>query len=870
MEKKEVEKLIKRKLEEKPDELVPVKSLKKMGLKRYRCSVCGKNFWSFTEKDKCGDVDCIGEYTFFKKEISTLKADYTKIWKQFADFFSKRKHTEIKRYPVVARWRDDIYFVEAAIDDFAPYVIKGIAEPPANPLVVPQICLRFNDINNVGLSGRHLTSFVMAEEAAFNTKKKKTYFDDEAIKYITDWLLSGLKIKKEELTFIEDAWAGAGYAGNCLEYFAGGLELGNQVYMRYITNEDGLEDIPTKTVDMGAGLERWSWISNRTPTIYEATFPKVIEFIKTKAGIHYSDKDLKDIYEYIGRLDFEKTDLNEAVEIIAGQTKFNTAEIKKMISDMQAVYSIADHSRTLLIAIHDGALPSNVGGGYNLRNILRRALNFIGSKKWDINLNDVIEEHKKELKNFYPELSQTDCKDIIDKEVERYEEFKKRNSKLISDVIKKDKIGDEEMLKLYESEGITIDDLRNAAELSGRKIILPEDFYSYINKKKTNKVKNEDTSLIQGIEKTKKLFYDESLTDTSAKIIKIIKPDKVILNRTIFYPEMGGQKADNGYINERKVSDAKIVDDVIIHYVDKLDGLKTGQEVKIRVDSERRELLRRHHTATHIINQACRRVLGDFVYQNGAEKDVDKAHLDITYFNRLTEKQTNEIEKLANDIVADNRRITAKLMPRDKAESQYGMSIYQGGAIPNANLRIVQIENYDVEACGGLHCEMTGSVGLIKIIKTERIQDGVVRLVFKAYRPALEYVEETQGILEKLTGLWSVKPDDLVKTAERFFSEAKYYRDNFEKAESDRILATLGLIQPKEAGDIIVIPTKLDNTGKMLALITPAQHSSKNNKIVLIGKNSGVGVPATAEIKAELLKAYKNVVDKKTFMLGYN
>ncbi|MCL5420792.1 MAG: alanine--tRNA ligase-related protein, partial [Candidatus Parvarchaeota archaeon] len=205
MEKKEIEQLIRRKMEERPEELLPMDSLKELGLKRYKCSVCGKNFWSFNEKEKCGDVDCVGDYTFFERKVSSLKDSYHGIWRRFSRFFGKSGHKEIKRYPVVARWRDDIYFVEAAIDDFAPYVIKGVTEPPANPLVVPQICLRFNDINNVGLSGRHLTSFIMAEEAAFNTKKKKTYFDKEAIKYITNWLLYGLKIKKEELTFIEDA-----------------------------------------------------------------------------------------------------------------------------------------------------------------------------------------------------------------------------------------------------------------------------------------------------------------------------------------------------------------------------------------------------------------------------------------------------------------------------------------------------------------------------------------------------------------------------------------------------------------------------------------------------------------------------------------
>ena len=866
MEKKEVEEIIKRKMNENPKELIPIDSLIELGLKRYKCKVCGKNFWSFTEKDKCGDVDCIGEYTFFNKNISSLKASYEEIWKDFSYFFKKTKHKEIKRYPVVARWRDDIYFVEAAIDDFAPYVIKGVAEPPANPLVIPQICLRFNDINNVGLSGRHLTSFIMAEEAAFNTKKKKTYFDNEAIKYITNWILNGLKIKKEELTFIEDAWAGAGYAGSCLEYFAGGLELGNQVYMRYVINDNKLEEIPTKTIDMGAGLERWSWVVNNTPTIYEATFPKVIEFIKSKVGVNYDNEKIKKAYEYIGKMDFEKTRIEDAIKAIAEETETDEEEIKKLLSDMQAIYSIADHSRTLLVAIHDGALPSNVGGGYNLRNILRRALNFIQSKKWDLDINEVIEEHKKEFGNWFKELKNTETKSIINKEIERYNEFRERNEKLISSLLDRKEIKEDEMLELYQSNGITIDDIKIAAEVNGKNISLPEKFYSDINKAKKKKVEDKDYSFIYGIEKTKKLFYDEKLKKAKAKIIKIVNPNKIILNQTIFYPEMGGQKSDRGKIDNSDVINVEIKDNIIIHYLKDITGLKENQEIEMEIDAERRELLRRHHTATHIINQACRRVLGDFVYQNGAEKDIDQAHLDITYFDKLTEEQVNQIERLANEVVSENMKITASIVPREKAESKYGMSIYQGGVVPNADIRIVKIDNYDVEACGGLHCNNTGEVGLIKIIKTERIQDGVVRVVFKAYKPALEYVENLDKLAKDLTALWGVSQEEIYATAKRFFSEAKYYKEAKEEADIEFIRLQLGLIPLNEKEGIIILETKSNNVGKIAAAI-----ESYDKKVIVHGEKIGIGKPKDSfEVKNKLSKMYKIVVEKGNFLLGHN
>ena len=363
MEKAEVEKTIHKRIEKDPGSLIPAKSLKELGFSRHVCRVCGKHFWSTVDIDTCGDVDCIGDYTFLDERLTPMKVPYRIMWDRFSAMFRDFGHKEIKRYPVAARWRDDIYFVEAAIDDFAPYVINGMAEPPANPLVVPQICLRFNDVGNVGLTGRHLTSFIMAEEAAFNSKKKKTYFDKEAIKYIYRWLKDGLKIDTNKLTFVEDSWAGAGYAGSCLEFFAGGLELGNQVYMRYSITSKGLEDMDTKTIDMGAGLERWAWVSMGTPTVYEAVFPKVIDFIKRKTGVNYSDDVLRKVYKFAGKIDYENTPFDEAVKILSEKSGLDTRELTKILTDMQAVYSIADHTRTLLVSVHDGVLPSNVGGG---------------------------------------------------------------------------------------------------------------------------------------------------------------------------------------------------------------------------------------------------------------------------------------------------------------------------------------------------------------------------------------------------------------------------------------------------------------------------------------------------------------------------
>ncbi len=863
MDKAQVERLIRQKIEKEPGRLIPVKSLVKLGLKRYSCRVCGKNFWSHEERDLCGDVECVGDYSFLDNNPMALKDDYIGIWRRFSRMFGRFGHEEIKRYPVVARWRDDIYFVEAAIDDFAPYVITGVANPPSNPLIVPQICLRFNDINNIGLSGRHLTSFIMAEEAAFNTAKKKTYFDEKAIMYIYEWLTKGLKIDKKALTFVEDAWAGAGYAGSSLEFFVGGVELGNQVYMRYIIDGDDLKEIPTKTIDMGAGLNRWVWMSQNTPTVYEAVFPRVVDYIKKKTGVSYDSTFLKKLYKFSGRIDYEKTPFDEAVKDISKNSGLDEVSVRKALGDMQAVYSIADHARTLLVAIHDGALPSNVGGGYNLRNILRRSLAFIDNKGWKLDINDVINEHKKEFGSWFTELKEFDISQIIDKEVERYRDFKARNLKLISDLLEKGKIDDKEMRELYESRGITIDDIKIRAEAEGRNVELPEKFYSEINSPVGIRHAGNRPN-VSGLKKTEKLFYDERLTETKAKVVKKLGDREVILDRTIFYPEMGGQKSDRGTIGGSNVSDVNIYDNIVVHKLERPLAATVGKTVEIRIDTDRRELLRRHHTATHIINQAARRVLGEFVYQNGAEKDVDKAHLDITYYDRLTEQQIKAIEDLANEVVASNIEITVKTMGRTEAEKRYGMSIYQGGAIPNAQLRVVRIGDYDVEACGGLHCNRSGDVGIIKIIKSERIQDGVVRLTYVAYRPAIKYIQSVEDTLRVLTDMWGVRREDLEKTAQRFFQESKRYRELYEESEAERIRA---IAWQQKGNETIEIKTHLDNLGILMRAVDGLQ---KDRRLIINSDKMALGAPADADMANALkAKGYKNIVNKGPYYLAY-
>ena len=219
---KEIKSWFKKEAQKNPDKYYATSVLKKEGFERKHCKACKTYFWTTTGGDVCGNPSCSGGFRFINDTPAKKKLDYIGVWKEFSKLFSKWGYTPIKRYPVAARWRNDTDFVQASIYDFQPYVVSGEVEPPANPLVVPQFCLRFNDIDNIGITGAHYCAFVMIGQHAFMQPK-----DWDQNKFFTDihnWLKQGLGLPNDEITFHEDAWAGGGNFGPCMEYFSRGLE----------------------------------------------------------------------------------------------------------------------------------------------------------------------------------------------------------------------------------------------------------------------------------------------------------------------------------------------------------------------------------------------------------------------------------------------------------------------------------------------------------------------------------------------------------------------------------------------------------------------------------------------------------------------
>lgn len=773
-----------------PEKHYPVKTLSELGFERKQCKKCGTFFWSAVSSDVCGDPGCSGGFRFIGNSPAKSQLTYIDVWKKFSKTFKEFGYTPIGRYPVVSRWNPTMDFTIASIAAFQPYVVSGEVKPPANPLVIPQFCLRFGDIDNVGITG-HNVGFVMMGQHLFVPPSE--YNPEKYLREIYTWLDKGMGIPKKELTFHEDAWAGGGNFGPCIEFFSRGLEIGNQVYMQYEQTETGSRDLKIKVLDMGEGQERAAWFTQGTSTNYEATFPTVIKKLLSATGASVDSVLLKKFLPYSSYLNVDEVDdLGKAWKDIANKLHVDEAELKSKILEAAAIFSVGEHSRALLVAINDGALPSNTGGGYNLRVIYRRMLGFIDRNSWNLDVNSVIEEHARYLRLIFPELSENldEVYKIIDVEKLKYQATKQKTSSIVSQIIQKD-VTEEKLIELYDSHGVLPDMIKDEARKLGKKIEVPDDFYAKVASRHEKKVQEHETKHDKevdaaGIPETKALYFEDyTLTKCKSKVLKI-EGKFVLLDQTVMYPTSGGQLHDLGRIDGVNVISIFKQGKVIVHELaSELPSSRLNKEVIVEIDWDRRKQLAQHHTSTHIINAAARKVLGNHINQAGAKKTVEKAHIDLTHYQSLSDEEVIKIESEANRIVKESIPVRMTFMPRGDAEKQYGMSIYQGGAVPGSLLRIVDIVNTDVEACGGTHLTNTSQAELIRIIKSTKVSDGIVRLEFVAGLAAKEEDAKSHNLLMETAHILGVDKDEVPARSKELFEKWKLARKSKGLSKSD-------------------------------------------------------------------------------------
>ena len=743
----------------------------------------------------------MGSYKFIGKKLgigNEKKLTYAGAWETFKRSLESARIPckAIDRYPVVARWRNDVDYVAAGIFCFQPYCVTGELEPPANPLICPQFCVRFNDLDNIGITGRHYSGFIMLGIQVFNKPNNYVFFKEECVEFNYRWLTEELKISPDDITFVEDIWAGGGNCGPSMEYFINGMEIGNMVFMQYKTFHDGtLEELPIKIIDVGIGLERIPWLINGSATSYLDVFQNAFAWLSNKLGVSVNNE----VWEKFGplscRLNIDEVDnIDETWAEIAKEINMDVNVVKKAINEARELYIVLDHTRTVMMIIQDGSLPSNVGGGNNVRNMLRRVFALMKKNNWWEKLGidgfvELCEMHKKDLEEIYGKFPEyKSFKDIIQIEYDRWRNTDSQQKQKVEKALKKNPtLTIDDWITLMTTHGIPADAIAQFSKQS-----VPGNLYYEISQRQERTAKAAEVILYNTthLAETDNLFYkyphdfefEGKILDVFANLNQDNARNIVILDRSAFYPTSGGQQHDTGILKidgeTYNVVNAEKVGKCVLHILDRplpnpdISHYK-GMTVWGKVDEARRRQLRNHHTATHIIFAACRKVLGPHVWQAGAKKTVEQAHLDITHYTSLTPQQEKEIENEANRIVLQGKNIKKGFIDKKEAELKYGFRLYQGGVVPGNELRVVNIEDTDVEACCGTHCDNTSEVGWIKLLRTTRVADGTVRLYYVAGEKTIEKLNVETQIIKDLEEIWSVNQKDIVMTAKRFFNEYK-------------------------------------------------------------------------------------------------
>ncbi|MEC7743852.1 MAG: alanine--tRNA ligase [Candidatus Thermoplasmatota archaeon] len=803
-------------------------------------------------RDTCGDTSedpytFIGSPIIdgFESRGKQLKDEMREV---FLSFFEKRGHSRIDPYPVIARWRDDIHLTIASIADFQPHVTSGQVPPPENPLTISQPCIRLTDVAAVGRSGRHLSTFEMMAHHAFNRPKDGdvVYWIDQCVRYCDELLVETLGIDPISITYVENPWSGGGNAGPALEVIVGGLELATLVFMNLEEDDSGdieikgqkYSEMDLQIIDTGYGLERFCWAAAGTSTIYEAIYPDSVDWLKdlsgfenilSSAGIDVNmDSLLGELSRLAGILnidvgtDAEGLYVNLSKRLSESGISVSVKELKRVTEPLSSIYAIPDHMHAICNMLGDGLVPSNSKAGYLSRMLARRVCRMRDSLSLNISLAELAAHHMDKNMDISPfPQSRSGILRILELEESRYHEMLRKGEAAVRTSLREvpkesPEVDDKILFRLSEERGLNPEMVVSIArEMGWDNLSVRVGFAAdmaarnaSMTKAAAKARKQADIFDLDGLGATTADYYaDTSLTSFSAVVLRCIEISSdqldslslaaevngspthaVILDRTLFYPEGGGQLGDQGILSQEglqaSVLDTRSQNGVVVHLTDK--ELRNGP-IEGELDWSRRKQLMDHHTAIHIVGGASRQLLGPHVWQAGSSKGAKYARLDITHHSRLSREQLDQIEDKANDVVLSNPAIEKIVLDRSDADSRFGFEIYQGGPPKHQEIRIIKIGDFDTQACGGTHHDQAGEVGELRIIRSSQVQDGVERLQVVAGETAREHARAQERLLSESSEVLGVSPEDLPVAVARFFEEWKSQKKKIDSLEAEII-----------------------------------------------------------------------------------
>ena len=658
----------------------------------------------------------------------------------------------------------------------------------------------------------------------------------------------------------------------------GGLEVATLVFMnlgRQKTDQppvdvNGVPYYPMRLniVDTGYGLERFVWASKGSPTIYDAVFPEMVSRLMRSAHL----EDLLDNPEFTkimglsarfaGVMDISGTNLYNLRRKVAEAIDVPVERLERIVVPIEKIYSVADHTRCLAYMLGDCIVPSNVREGYLARLVLRRTLRMMNDLSMDEDLGDLIEAQMQVVGTGNFGQSVDVVREIVESEEERYAATLERGTRIVQKIArnykaKSTRVPLAEVITLYDSHGIPPEMVKDVAAAEGAVVEVPDNFYSLIadiHSEAQKAAEGEDPlapyrERAKTLPPTKKLFYDlPNEVEFEAMVLDYFD-GMVVLDQTLFYPEGGGQPSDTGTLvtseSMVRVEEATKVGEVILHRVTG-GPLKRGERVKGMVDEERRRSLMRHHTATHVLLHAAKKVLGVHVHQAGAQKGSETSRLDVRHYTHITPDELKRIEIEANRLVMADTPVYIHIEERTKAEQKYGFDLYQGGVPPGREIRTVRVAS-DVQACAGTHVRTTGEIGFIRVIGVEHIQDGVERLVFAAGIAAVHAVQHMTDLLQASSDVLSVQPENLPAAVARFFSEWKEQKKEIERLQKSVVDLQAQHLEGEMVDGVRVVVRQVDAAQKELVDLASSV-SAEGGVALFVSGNGNVKVVAASGV----------------------
>ena len=740
-------------------------------------------------------------------------------------FFEKKGHLRLKSFPLVPINDKSLLLINSGMAPMKKY-FTGEEEPPRNRVCTCQKCIRTPDLERVGHTARHGTFFEMLGNFSFGD-----YFKVEAIEWCWEFLTKELEIPEnllwpsiyEEDDESYDIWVnkigvnpdhvvrmgkadnfwehGTGPCGPCSEiYFDRGekygcgdpnckpgcecdryMEIWNNVFSQFNNMGDGTyEELAQKNIDTGMGLERLACVMQGVDNMFEVDSIRAI--------------------------------IDKVCEI-CGKTYGNDAN-----NDI-SIRVITDHTRSAMFMIADGVIPSNEGRGYVLRRIIRRACRH--GKLLGINhafLVDMVNVAIAESCEAYPELSEKGdyIRKVLSMEEERFDATIDAGLSILSDLIRgaikenSDTISGEEVFKLYDTFGFPIDLTREIAEENHLKI--DEEAFKALMLDQRTRAREARANISGWSDNSKNILADLPKTEftgytdyrSEANVIAILVNDEsvetvnegdctVVLDRTPFYGEGGGQVGDTGTIYGENslltVYDTKKTDGVYIHLCTVANGtLNVGDTVKADILDSRRDAIKRNHSAAHLLQAALRTVLGTHVEQAGSYVDENVCRFDFTHFVALTEGELKQVEALVNAHILAANEIVTREMDIESARKEGAMALF--GEKYGKTVRVVKMGSFSTELCGGTHCDNTGKIGLFKIISESSVAAGVRRIEAVTGLGVLHVLATREALINQAAAELKVpNANDLAKRASAVMGEIASLKKEIE-ALNNKIAAS--------------------------------------------------------------------------------